>query len=331
MQANEKTTKVVASVLALAGLVVFSLMGYAGNLEPTAPPGPTMKTLDEVEPRLPIQSLAGTVDAMYLVNKAGSYYLAGDVTVPAGKHGIAVEANDVTIDLMGYGLIGPGSGTGSGINMDGRRNVEVRNGTVRSFAHRGIHETLAGRNHRIVNVRVFANGTSGILLGGEGHLVKDCIVANNGSIGINGGDYTMVTGNVSYKNGGHGISAYGGTVTGNTIYSNDDSGIYAGYQCLVVGNSVIYNNQAGSSLQAGIRAAYHCFVRDNSVSYNNHNNIYASGWDNCIEQNLVTNSPGDGIDLGGTGNFYANNRASGNGTDFANVGGNTDGGGNWPF
>jgi hypothetical protein len=39
--------RIVVSILALASLVAFSLMSYAGSLEPTNAPGPTMKTLDE--------------------------------------------------------------------------------------------------------------------------------------------------------------------------------------------------------------------------------------------------------------------------------------------
>lgn len=48
MEVKIKRTKVVASVLALAALVIFSLTAGGGNLEPTSPPGPTMKTLDEI-------------------------------------------------------------------------------------------------------------------------------------------------------------------------------------------------------------------------------------------------------------------------------------------
>ena len=47
-----KKTKVIVSVLALAALVVFSLSGYAGKLEPSAPPAPTMKTLDEISAQI---------------------------------------------------------------------------------------------------------------------------------------------------------------------------------------------------------------------------------------------------------------------------------------
>jgi len=48
METKQKSAKVVASVLALAGLAVFSLFAVGGSLQPTAPPGPTMKTLDEI-------------------------------------------------------------------------------------------------------------------------------------------------------------------------------------------------------------------------------------------------------------------------------------------
>jgi len=51
METKQKKTKTAVSVLVLAGLVVFALTAIGGNLEPSAPPGPTMKTLDEVEPR----------------------------------------------------------------------------------------------------------------------------------------------------------------------------------------------------------------------------------------------------------------------------------------
>ena len=48
METRRKSAKVVVSVMALAALVVFSLFAVGGNLEPNAPPGPTMHTLDEI-------------------------------------------------------------------------------------------------------------------------------------------------------------------------------------------------------------------------------------------------------------------------------------------
>jgi hypothetical protein len=48
METKEKRTKVAVSVLALAGLLLLWTMATAGDLEPSEPPGPTMKTLDEI-------------------------------------------------------------------------------------------------------------------------------------------------------------------------------------------------------------------------------------------------------------------------------------------
>jgi hypothetical protein len=48
METKGKSMKVVTCILALAGLLGVLTLATAGNLEPNAPPGPTMKTLDEI-------------------------------------------------------------------------------------------------------------------------------------------------------------------------------------------------------------------------------------------------------------------------------------------
>jgi hypothetical protein len=45
---KEKDSRIIAAILASAGLLVFCLYALAGNLEPNAPPGPTMHTQDEI-------------------------------------------------------------------------------------------------------------------------------------------------------------------------------------------------------------------------------------------------------------------------------------------
>lgn len=69
MEVKKKRTKVVAGVLALAALVVFSLTAGGGNLEPTASPRPTMKTLDE------IYTAASSAGNTYTLN--APYFLSG--------------------------------------------------------------------------------------------------------------------------------------------------------------------------------------------------------------------------------------------------------------
>ena len=371
-----------AQVSAIGGVilgVVLGIMSYhflvarAGNLEPSDPPGPTMKTLDEVEPRIPIPASSSPA-AAFVINSPGSYYLTGDRN--ASGNGIEVNADNVTIDLMGHSLIGPGSGVNRGIYMNGRTNVEICNGTVRDFGDDGIYEqSYAGRGHRLICVRAVSNGDRGINLLSTGNLVKDCTAASNanigmyvyhgstiigntaydnqsygidasggctvsgntakenGSDGIYAGSGSTVTGNTARENGSHGISAdYGSTVTGNTVYKNQGCGIRTSGYSMLTGNVARTNNQSNTPNYAGIYVPSDCLVKGNTLTANLQNNIYVWGGDSAIEENLVTDcSQGNGIYFNLTGNFYANNRASGNGTNYAGTAGNTDGGGNFSF
>src|SRR4029434_7246959 len=79
-----------------------------GPLTPPGVPAPTMKTLDQIEARTP---LAGGSTPI-IVSQPGSYYLTGNVTISTTDHGITIAGvvKNVTIDLNGFTLAGPGSG-----------------------------------------------------------------------------------------------------------------------------------------------------------------------------------------------------------------------------
>lgn len=77
------------------------------------------------------------------ISQPGNYKLAADLTVPAGLDGIVVNADNVTLDLNGFSIIGAGNcfggygqlsctGTKAGISSQ-KRNLTVRNGRVSGF------------------------------------------------------------------------------------------------------------------------------------------------------------------------------------------------------
>jgi hypothetical protein len=75
-----------------------------GPLTPPGAPAPTMKTLQQVEPRIEINATntPGDADSIFKITEPGSYYLTGNVAGVSGKHGIEIAASDVTLDLMGF-------------------------------------------------------------------------------------------------------------------------------------------------------------------------------------------------------------------------------------
>ena len=236
--AKENTTTVKTAAMAVIAALIMVTSVYAGDLEPSAPPaaGGTMKTLDEVEPRIPIHA----DDLPMTITESGSYYFTESIEYAAGNTPITIEANDVTVDLMGYTLKGPDSGYSYGIKLSECSNVEVRNGTVRDF-YRGITTYSTGSDHRIINIRAVSNTVYGIYLATAGCMVKDCTASGNGNTGIKANEGSTIIGNTASDNGDTGISAEDGcTVTGNTAYSNGSYGIYCS-NSLVVHNTAVNN------------------------------------------------------------------------------------------
>jgi hypothetical protein len=214
----------------------------------------------------------------YTISAPGAYYLGGNLTYAGDSDGITVNADNVTLDLMGFTLAYTGTGTLKfGIYMHNRKNVEIRNGTVRGW-HSGILEDNYNLpvGHRVINIRAEENGT-GVSLRGNGHLIQGCtaissvlyasgfvidngtgiitgcVVKNCGGYGIfgGGGGGTVISGNVVVGNAGPasvGLLSSGGLVMGNEVSNCGDKGLWIQGPASLIGNSV---NTASSS-QTGI-------------------------------------------------------------------------------
>jgi parallel beta-helix repeat protein len=268
-----KVRILIAAVLILIAILTGPSLGPAGDLNPPGPPtSGTMKPLDHVEPRgtIGIVTTPGNDNATYRITQPGSYYLTGNITSNY-KHAIEIDADDVTLDLMGfrlwssYRVIMGGNTDFDGIHiLPGRRNIEIRNGTIasersgdtiqtmrRGFRH-GIYAPedttpdpdLKCYQLRIIGVRVMNSRGSGVYLEGMAQLVKDCSAVNNTETGIfcTRSSNSRLTGNITSENGVYGLSAGSNcVVTDNVANSNGVTGIWAQTNCVVDRNVAVWN------------------------------------------------------------------------------------------
>jgi hypothetical protein len=78
-------------------------------------------------------SLSSSGGGTIRIDRPGSYRLRHDVRLKGPGAAIVIAADGVSLDLAGHALSGPGGKLGTGIMIDGRRNVSVKNGTLRAF------------------------------------------------------------------------------------------------------------------------------------------------------------------------------------------------------
>lgn len=155
---------------AVALIVFASVSAFAGSLTPPGVPGPTMKTLDQVEPRIPIKQS----DLPLNISQPGSYYFAENLTFSTvDADAITVEASNVSIDLSGFTLTGPGQtagSTGSGIvsGISGPKGLSVMNGRITQFRGTGV---VAGPLSIVTGITVTHMGSCGIFAN-SGSLIK---------------------------------------------------------------------------------------------------------------------------------------------------------------
>src|SRR4051794_37089741 len=167
------------AVLTLVSLLLVPSARPQGGLTPTGPPTPTMKTLDQVEPRTPI---AQPASFPIIITQPGSYYLTGNITGAADTDGIRINVGGVTIDLNGFEMVSSGT-VGDGIDAPAViNNVTIRNGVIRGWGDLGLNLQNV-TNARAESVTVSGCADIGMRCGQNGS-INNCIFSANAVGGL---------------------------------------------------------------------------------------------------------------------------------------------------
>jgi parallel beta-helix repeat protein len=317
-----------------------------------------MKTLDQVEARTIVNATNTPGDAgnTFIISVPGSYYLTGNITPASIKNGISILADDVTLDLNGFAIIGGGIPRIGVFAPNAQTGICIRNGSVRGWAGAGVWTGYAVTVAE--NLRLIDNTSTPGLTVGNGSLVRDCVARGNGT-GFGCADRTQISNCIATENTGIGFDCQGYvTIIDCTASRNfgaagiktlgscsiircsatrnipTGSGIIAGTGCTIA-DCTANNNQLdginaepGSSVRGcmahangdiGIRAASNCQVLGNTCDANKYG-ILVNGTGSRIDGNSVTSNTDLGlIDAGGSQNLIIRNSAHGNLMNFGGL------------
>jgi hypothetical protein len=71
--------KTLAVALPVGAILYASGIFAQGPLTPPGAPAPTMKTLQQIEPRIDLATVPGNASAHHVIDRPGSYYLSGNL------------------------------------------------------------------------------------------------------------------------------------------------------------------------------------------------------------------------------------------------------------
>lgn len=252
----------------------------------------------------------------YTITQPGSYVLTDTVRFTKElAHGIMVVADNVTLDLNGFALIGPGANSGYGIFQPAtNRNLTVRNGSItgwKGVLYGGLQ--LDGFGNRAERVQVSEN-YYGMTLG-PGALAKDCVACSNSLDGIRLDQDSLLIGCRAANNGSSGISADDAGVLVDCEVRANAAGISASWQSVVKG--CVAEDNAGHGIFAGMGSVIsECGAIGNGAGA--FAGIFASGAavvEDCLSQNSWSGIGFSGYD----GVLFARCSASSSGGDGFNV------------
>lgn len=344
-----KISSVQTLTIIAAAVLSTSQSGQAqGALTPSAGPAPSMRTLIQVEPRTPVDSLhtPGDANSLFRITTPGSYYLTANVSLTSRtgdltkQSGIEIQANDVTLDLNGF-RVSNGAGTNGlhGVIVNGAyQGISIKNGSVTGWTLDGVSAVsvsassfdnlslndngddglVVGSTSTISNCRVTGNKNRGIVANAD-CTISDCTAQGNPEAGIVANNRCVISRcTVASVSSGDGIVADNFcTVQNCSVTGAFNFGIRTTNRPLISHCNVIDCGHVDvNGVSGGILLHYAGTVRQCAISFNRVGiEILGSsdGGGALVENNQIDSNTGGGIDLLSGGNRIDNNTLCCNG------------------
>ena len=274
-----------------------------------------MKTLDQVEARTIVSasSTPGDATSSFVIAAPGSYYLIENITATPGKHGISIRANDVTLDLNGFALLGGGSAS-CGVNVPvAQSGFCIRNGSVRGWGSGGVQASAAVTLAE--NLQLSENAGPAGLAVGNGSLVNACVATGN-NVGFLLPDRTQISNCIATVNSDRGFvcTSYVSLIDCTASRNFGGGGIFTDASCSIIrctstrnlprgqgivtgADCTIADCLAGSNGSDGISVDAGCTVRGCTASGNGSRGIGARNGSSYIALNTCDRNGHNGIDI----------------------------------
>ncbi|MEO1085969.1 MAG: right-handed parallel beta-helix repeat-containing protein, partial [Acidobacteriota bacterium] len=290
------------------------------------------------------------------ITEPGNYYLIHSLTNTVNNaDGITIDADNVTLDLMGYRIVGGNfSGTASddGIFVSGTQtNIKIRNGSVIGWDGDGINALNADFSI-FTDLRVSQNDGDGLVTDFN-CIIDSCTAFSNGFDGLEGDDGTVIHNSTAGQNDDNGIQTSEGCVV--RLCASFDNGsdgfdIAAGSvirECTATDNGIFgfdialgsmatsctaYDNMSNgfdmasacilrdciSSLNTGhgVRTFANSYVTDSKFHENDLDGIRISSTDVFAAHNQTTDNDQTGISATASGSLIVANTCAGNLTNY---------------
>jgi hypothetical protein len=247
-----------------------------GSLTPPGAPASTMKSLDQIEARTPVDAIhtPGDFSDEFIISQPGSYYLTTNLVGVNATYGIFIATNNVTLDLNGFSVLGT-AGAYDGIRaQSGIYNIIIKNGTVSGWLNIGSNGIgIQSRNVLLEHLCVCGNMTG--VYCRDNTLIRDCNVSSNYVVGIyvGGNNCTVLENLCDGNNATNGINNASISVNG----SNNR----------IDGNHICGSGSTGSGIFVAVGTTNNIIVR-NSIIGSGSRSVSTAGFQ--IVGPLITNA-----------------------------------------